>query len=44
MVSYAVFPGIYLVHNEIHGFEINEFKRIDSDQEITINHCKKRKI
>ena len=41
MVSYAVFPGIYLVHNEIHGFEINEFKRIDSNQEITINHCKK---
>ncbi|MEA4957517.1 MAG: AraC family transcriptional regulator [Methanobrevibacter sp.] len=41
MISYGVFPGIYLINIEIHGFEINEFNRMNSNQEITINHCKK---
>lgn len=45
MISYAIFPGIYLVNIEFYGFGINEFNRINSNQEIiTINHCKKGKF
>ncbi|WP_409199875.1 helix-turn-helix transcriptional regulator [Methanobrevibacter sp. DSM 116169] len=41
MICYEVFPGISLSKIDVNGFHLDNFKRINQNREITINHCRK---